>query len=536
MASFIRGQSAPFSTFKLLIAAIIAVAILVLLLNALGFFSITPVGADPLNVAADLVRDLSERKVVLSPEKEVVFQPNTVLTAEAIAETSKAELSGKQICLSAGAFELLGADFFSVDPLRSKLEYKGDTPFRTKMRVFCDEGWKLKGDVQKYFSLAGLSASQAAECPCYSTPVLNSQICCFITLESAGTEPLSDEEKKDVVLSPECSRGWAWCDCYVPPPPQLARPVDVFFIIDASGSMREEYSSNINSVAEAVKKITAYLSQHAPTSRIGAYIFAGRTTSHPSSAPKKVDNRYLRKESLPLNNKQKKDCAARSVTRLDVGLIEFAKVGENGSGTTRLQNELSNVFPAGGCEPWGAWLKWASTDLAWSNQNDKLVVLITDEEDDLRDKFSKDYALDPQIAELLRVYDVKLLALIGWLSVDCGGISCSEIAEQQLQGLAAQLGQENVLVLRYLDSESVESAINMMFWKLQGKQPVLSDKCYANLSCGGCDTADLCKKEWEDVLRGIPSQRVVADSDNSGGIKIKMSPQECSGFMSKIGR
>jgi len=94
------GQA--YSTFKLLIAAIVAMAILAILipiiLQAIGWLT-----ASPSNEAKTLLNDLVSSSGSLQNTPEVAFKPGDVLAASALAEGLP--VSKDQICMSLGQFE-----------------------------------------------------------------------------------------------------------------------------------------------------------------------------------------------------------------------------------------------------------------------------------------------------------------------------------------------------------------------------------------------------------------------------------------------
>ena len=95
-------QGQAYSTFKLLIAAIVAMAILAILIpiimNVIGLIK-----ASPQDEAKSLLSDLVGAPGALKHTKEVVFESDSVLAASALAE--RLPLAKDQICMSTGEFE-----------------------------------------------------------------------------------------------------------------------------------------------------------------------------------------------------------------------------------------------------------------------------------------------------------------------------------------------------------------------------------------------------------------------------------------------
>lgn len=137
-----RGQA--FSTFQLLISAIIALAILVLLLNIIGGIGFDA-GQDPNKAAADLVTSQvnspSELRTTSNP---VSFGRDDSLNVRSIASRSGV-VTADQICISKGDHENTEEFEFSSDDV---LRYNGSSDLRIKISVLCDTGTQLQQDLQ----------------------------------------------------------------------------------------------------------------------------------------------------------------------------------------------------------------------------------------------------------------------------------------------------------------------------------------------------------------------------------------------------
>jgi len=134
-----EGQA--YSTFKLLIAAIVAMAILAILIpiimNVMGLIT-----ADPTNEARSLLSDLVGSPGAIKRTTEVTFTPDSVLAASALAE--RLPISADQICMSTGqfaqdedaGFNCLNCDGSSGSPHR--LIYNGSSNLTAKIAVVCN--------------------------------------------------------------------------------------------------------------------------------------------------------------------------------------------------------------------------------------------------------------------------------------------------------------------------------------------------------------------------------------------------------------
>jgi len=146
-----KGQA--YSTFKLLIAAIIAMAILAILIpiimQAMGWLT-----ASPLNETKSLLTDLVGSPGALKHTPEVAFKPAEVLPASALVE--RLGISRDQICMSTGqfeedpdnGFECIGCEDASDN---QRLAYHGTSNQSAKLAVVCNVNLdELLDDIEAY--------------------------------------------------------------------------------------------------------------------------------------------------------------------------------------------------------------------------------------------------------------------------------------------------------------------------------------------------------------------------------------------------
>ncbi|MEK6902187.1 MAG: hypothetical protein AABX02_01190 [archaeon] len=141
-----RGQA--FSTFQLLIAAVVALAILVLLLNIIG--SLPNLGGQkPNKVASDLVASQVNSPAELRTSTNVPFGKDDSLNAKSIASTSGVITEG-QICLSLGDHaEASGETGFHLQGVNNNIiTYDGSSSLRVKISVLCDTGGQIQTDLE----------------------------------------------------------------------------------------------------------------------------------------------------------------------------------------------------------------------------------------------------------------------------------------------------------------------------------------------------------------------------------------------------
>ncbi len=138
-----RGQA--FSTFQLLISAVIALAILGLLLTILGQLPFLNT-QKPSTEAENLIKSQVSRPGEVRTSLKVSFQKTDSLNAKAIASASGVLTPG-QICLSLGEHEQTEG-FNLNDPSAANriLSYEGSS-LQVKMSVICDAGDQLDTDL-----------------------------------------------------------------------------------------------------------------------------------------------------------------------------------------------------------------------------------------------------------------------------------------------------------------------------------------------------------------------------------------------------
>ncbi len=138
-----KGQA--FSTFQLLISAVIAMAILMVLLPIIG--SIFVVGNDPATEATTLVKNYVDQKGLWGVSKtQVTFNKDGSLKADTIA-TSSGKLSNNQVCLKVPE-SLVQQGFIAKQ--NQLVQWKEDASKLVKLGVICNRKVKLENDLSLY--------------------------------------------------------------------------------------------------------------------------------------------------------------------------------------------------------------------------------------------------------------------------------------------------------------------------------------------------------------------------------------------------
>ena len=130
-----RGQA--FEVFRLLIAAVIAGAVLMVLLNILNI--IKPPSTDP----ADAIKNMIQKYIEIGGggAQEVEFSPNTTIDVGAIAV--KLGYSADDVCVDSdevanilGGHAVTSTDF-KLDKTKKTITYTGRSRKKAKVAVYC---------------------------------------------------------------------------------------------------------------------------------------------------------------------------------------------------------------------------------------------------------------------------------------------------------------------------------------------------------------------------------------------------------------
>ena len=128
-----NGQA--YSTFKLLIAAIVAMAILAILLPII-LKAINVFQPHPTTEVTTVLNELVERPGTLRHTNEVVFQSDDSIAGASLA--NKLSISKNQICMSKGDFKD-DEDFKLLEgDNEHRIQYTGTSPRTVRMALICN--------------------------------------------------------------------------------------------------------------------------------------------------------------------------------------------------------------------------------------------------------------------------------------------------------------------------------------------------------------------------------------------------------------
>ncbi len=172
-----KGQT--FDVFKLLISAVIAIAILVILMNILG--GIPGIGSDnPEKLAEDTVR--GKLNSIGSPGfvNKVVFKKDDTISARSIALKSEA-LSEGQVCVLVGSKTPNNKSFEETAPGKI-ITYAGEGQQQTRLMVLCDRESDIEDTLRnyKFTDKFGISPNRCNPAPSTS----GSQKFCLVAIVS----------------------------------------------------------------------------------------------------------------------------------------------------------------------------------------------------------------------------------------------------------------------------------------------------------------------------------------------------------------
>jgi len=124
-----KGQE--FSVFKLLISAIVAIAILAILLSIIG----NPFDPrdNPADIAENLLKDANDKDYQEVVSKEIVFEKDHTISSRSLGD--ELNLERQQVCLN--ILDDLESKGFAVNAEKSLISYSRDTGSRVKIVGLC---------------------------------------------------------------------------------------------------------------------------------------------------------------------------------------------------------------------------------------------------------------------------------------------------------------------------------------------------------------------------------------------------------------
>ncbi len=141
-----KGQA--FATFRLLISAIVAIAILTILFNILGLIQL-PGQGNPDDKAAELITSQVHKPgSPKTTDSAVQFNRDDSISQTALANSSSAGLGFEQICVHPGDLKDLFEDQTILSGVLGKsIFYNSSNARSVKMTVLCDERAQFSPEV-----------------------------------------------------------------------------------------------------------------------------------------------------------------------------------------------------------------------------------------------------------------------------------------------------------------------------------------------------------------------------------------------------
>jgi hypothetical protein len=169
-----KGQS--FSTFQLLISAVVALAILGLLISII--FNIGPIGTPiPSEATSNLLKNQQASPSALITSGRITFKEVDTLNTKALA-TSSGWLSPAQICLSKGDYP--SPESFTFTDADGTIMKTTQSQTGVKISVICDVGTELEDDLQRN----GITGNWMESTQCQQVKA-SSQTGCIVALRTA---------------------------------------------------------------------------------------------------------------------------------------------------------------------------------------------------------------------------------------------------------------------------------------------------------------------------------------------------------------
>ena len=152
-----RGQG--FDVFKLLIAAVVAGAILLILMQTLQV--LPQLGnRDPNDIAAETVKTQITNIGLPKFVPNVTFKKDDALSARTIAEKTKA-LAPDQVCVTTSDSTPGGASSFDDSGDGKTVFYKGGFNQQARLMILCDRQSEIDATISSFPNLGGLGVSSS---------------------------------------------------------------------------------------------------------------------------------------------------------------------------------------------------------------------------------------------------------------------------------------------------------------------------------------------------------------------------------------
>jgi len=166
-------QGQAYSVFRLLIAAIVAVAILAILIPII--LSIVVPGNEVQTVSKQLVQEMSPQPGAIKTSNSVIFRTESNLAPSALAAGSG--LAADQICVHKGDFK----DNDSLVVQGSTIMNNSPTDLQVKVSVMCNASNQMMGALEE-MSMELDFDGDAGECGCPLDSSTATQKCCIVVL------------------------------------------------------------------------------------------------------------------------------------------------------------------------------------------------------------------------------------------------------------------------------------------------------------------------------------------------------------------
>ncbi len=172
-----RGQA--FSAFKLLIAAIIAMAILGILMTVINSIGQIGTEADPTEQAAELVGELRDRGGYEKSDVVTFGADKKTMRSSEIIAAAEVGMAPDQICLSLG-------DFSETDDFEAGQEngspqliaFNRGGSRDVELSVLCNAGDLIEADIEEIGEYEGLEEEWTDDCDFEG----RDEMCCLIAL------------------------------------------------------------------------------------------------------------------------------------------------------------------------------------------------------------------------------------------------------------------------------------------------------------------------------------------------------------------
>ncbi|MCX6802715.1 MAG: hypothetical protein NT067_06415 [Candidatus Diapherotrites archaeon] len=183
-----RGQA--FSTFQLLIAAVVAMVILVILLGVLNIIKWPWLGDDPATSAGTALKDAYNGQYSVKGTQKSTFDGESTIIRKAVLTKAELGIGEEQVCLSLGDFCGEGASCPGTGNFTGSevsISHSGNEKREVVFSALCAPATELEGIVgsEGEGTYPQIKKDWVRNCKCVTEPIGSGLPCCIVFMKYA---------------------------------------------------------------------------------------------------------------------------------------------------------------------------------------------------------------------------------------------------------------------------------------------------------------------------------------------------------------